>query len=74
MNSSYECTILEAESLLSFPNGETDLGGIGVDDGFSCAKEWSSQNDGCSIISSCFCNIPDFYAIQKYELFKNFLV
>jgi hypothetical protein len=54
MDSSCECTILEAESLLGFPNGEIDLGGISVDDGFSCAKEWSSQNDGCSIISSYF--------------------
>jgi hypothetical protein len=46
--------ILEAKSLLGFPNGEIDLGGISVDDGFSYAKEWSSQNDDCSIISSYF--------------------
>jgi hypothetical protein len=54
MDSSCDCMILEAESLHGFPNGEIDLGGIGVDDSFSYAKEWSSQNDGCSIISSCF--------------------
>jgi hypothetical protein len=37
-----ECTIIEAESLLGVSNGETDIGGVGVDDGFGCAKEWSS--------------------------------
>jgi hypothetical protein len=46
--------ILEAESILGVSNGETDLGGVRVDDGFDCTEEWSSQNDGCSIISSCF--------------------
>jgi hypothetical protein len=46
--------ILKAKSLLGVSNGETDLGGVDVDDGFGCAKEWSSQNEGCSIISCCF--------------------
>jgi hypothetical protein len=54
MDSRYECTILEAESLLGVSNDETDIGGVSVDDGFGCDEEWSSQNDGCSIISSCF--------------------
>jgi hypothetical protein len=46
--------MLESKSLLSIPNGEIDLGGVNVDDGFGGAKERSSQNDGCSIISSNF--------------------
>jgi hypothetical protein len=54
MNLSYERMMLEAKSFLGIPFGETDLGGVGVDDGFGCAEEWSSQIDGCSIISSCF--------------------
>jgi hypothetical protein len=45
--------ILEAESLLGVSNGETYLGGVSIDDGFSCAEEWLSQNDWCPIISSC---------------------
>jgi hypothetical protein len=39
MDSCCECTILEAESLLGVSNGETNLGGVGVDDGFGCAEE-----------------------------------
>jgi hypothetical protein len=54
MDSCCECTILEAESLLYVSNGETDLGSVGINDGFGYAEEWSSQNDGCSIISSYF--------------------
>jgi hypothetical protein len=46
MNSTCKCTILEIESLLGVPNGEIDIGGVGVDDGFSYAEKWSSQNDG----------------------------
>jgi len=37
MDSVCEHMMLETESLLSILNGETDL--VGVDDGFSCAKE-----------------------------------
>ena len=53
MDSGCEHTMLEAESCLGMANGETNLGAIGLGDSFGCAKEWSSQNDGCSIISSC---------------------
>ena len=31
--------MLKAKSLLSIPNYETDLGSVGVDDGFGCAEE-----------------------------------
>jgi hypothetical protein len=47
---------LEIEPLLAVIDCETNLGAIRVDDGFSYAQEWSSQNDGCSIISTCFHN------------------
>jgi len=37
--------MLEVESLLGIPNGETDLSSVGIDDGFDYAEEWSSQNE-----------------------------
>jgi len=36
-----ERTIHEAKSLFGLSDDETDLGTISIDDGFSCAKEWS---------------------------------
>jgi hypothetical protein len=51
-----ECTPLETEPLLPIIDCETDIGTIRVDDGFGYAQEWSYQNDGYSLISSCFYN------------------
>jgi hypothetical protein len=45
---SLECTLLESELLLPILYCKTDLGAVHIDDGFSCAQEWSSQNNRCS--------------------------
>jgi hypothetical protein len=48
--------VLEQELLIFILDCETDLGSVRVDDGLYDAQERSAQNDGCSLISTCFQN------------------
>jgi hypothetical protein len=51
--------IFERKFLLFILDHETDLGTVHVDDGFCGAQEWSTQDDGCPFISTCFQNYED---------------
>ena len=48
-----ECLVLEAESFFIVLDSEADLGTACRDDSLGGVQEWSSQNNGQSLISSC---------------------